>query len=192
MGYTSLTSQALSAPPYLFSFAIVLLTAYASDRLQSRSIPILLHSLFAASGYAVIALAGALDGPTWLRYLSIYPACAGFFSAITLVITWTVNNQDSDSKRGTGVAMLNIIGQCGPLLGTRLYPDQDAPFYVRGMAVCAGFMLLVGVLAAALRVVLARENERRRRKAQQNGDAGVPLVAGGAWKENEGPFLFML
>ncbi len=62
-----------------------------------------------------------------------------------------------------GMVMLNFVGQCGPLLGTRLYPDEDGPFFVRGMCVCAVFMLGVAVLAVALRVSLGRENKRRER-----------------------------
>jgi hypothetical protein len=50
------------------------------------------------------------------------------------------------------------LGQIGPLVGTKLYPDSDRPYYVRGMSVCAGFMALVAVLALALRIYLAREN----------------------------------
>lgn len=88
----------------------------------------------------------------------MYPAAIGFFSAITIIITWTINNQNSDSKRGTGVAMLNIIGQFGPLLGTRLYPDSDAPYYTKGMSVCAAFMVVLFVLSLLLRTILAREN----------------------------------
>lgn len=56
--------------------------------------------------------------------------------------------------------MLNLFGQFGPLVGTRLYPDSDKPYYVKGMAVCSGFMFLVGVLALLLRKLLAKENER--------------------------------
>ena len=94
------------------------------------------------------------------RYLGVYPAAAGFFSAITIIITWTINNQDSDEKRGTGVAMLNLLGQFGPLVGTRLYPDSDKPYYVKGMSVCSGFMFSVAVLAWLLRRRLARENDQ--------------------------------
>ena len=90
----------------------------------------------------------------------MYAASAGFFSAITIIITWTINNQESDTKKGTGMVMLNIIGQLGPLLGTRLYPDSDKPYYVKGMLVCAGFMFLVFVLSWILRAILARENAK--------------------------------
>lgn len=162
MKYSALTSQALSAPPYLFAFMVVLLTAFLSDRSRNRSHYIIFHALLGGLGYLFIALAGWLRAGSGWRYAGVYPAAAGFFSAITIILTWTINNQNSDSKRGTGVAMLNLFGQFGPLVGTRLYPDSDKPYYVKGMAVCSGFMFLVAVLALVLRRLLAKENERWR------------------------------
>ncbi|KAF1846583.1 uncharacterized protein K460DRAFT_377746 [Cucurbitaria berberidis CBS 394.84] len=176
MGFQSITAQGLSAPPYLFAFVVVLATAYYSDRLQSRSTFIVFHSLLATTGYGVIALSGYYESTnTMIRYLALYPAAAGFFSAVTLIITWTINNQETDSKKGTGIAILNIIGQLGPLVGTSIFPDKDGPWYVKGMSICAAFMLLVGVLAAILRWVLVRENRKLREDKGGGEYAGLPL-----------------
>lgn len=180
MGYSSITAQGLSAPPYLFAFAIVITTAYFSDRMQSRSAFIILHSLLATLGYSTIALSGYYKSSnTTIRYIALYPAIAGFFSAITIIITWTINNQETDSKKGTGMAVLNIIGQIGPLVGTSIFPETDGPYYVRGMTLCAGFMLLVGILAVILRWVLSREN-RKPSDDKNRGYAGVPLEENGS------------
>jgi phosphatidylinositol 3,5-bisphosphate 5-phosphatase len=192
MGNTSLTSQALSAPPYLFAFVVVLLTAYLSDRYQSRSTFIMLHAILATLGYTAIAIAGRYRWQNnTIRYLALYPATAGFFSAITIIITWTINNQESDSRKGTGMAILNIIGQMGPLVGTSIFPKTDAPYYVRGMTICALFMALVGVLAFVLRVVLIRQNNKSRGSNRER-DVGIPLVEGGMSKIERKPFVFML
>lgn len=83
------------------------------------------------------------------------------------------------------MAMLNVIGQCGPLVGTSLFPRDEGPWYVRGMAVCAGFMVLVALLAGVLRWMLIRENRRR-----EGGYAGVPLDEGG--RVGESVFTLML
>lgn len=158
MGHTVLISQALSAPPYLVSFLAVILTAWLSDRMRNRSYFVCFHALLSAFGYAFIAVAGARGWGTWWRYAGLYPAAIGFFSVITIIITWTINNQESESKQGTGFAMLQLIGQCGPLVGTRLYPERDAPMYVSGMSICAGAMVLVALLSLSLRVYLGRKN----------------------------------
>jgi MFS family permease len=174
MGYTALTAQALSAPPYLLAFVVVILTAYLSDRYQSRSSFIILHSLIATVGYATIALCGYFRyGGTTLRYLALFPACVGFFSAITIIITWTVNNQKSETGKGAGVAIMNVIGQVGPLVGTSVFPSEEGPWYVRGMSVCAGFMLLVGVLAGILRWYLDSQNRKNKDNTGRGEYEGV-------------------
>lgn len=162
MGNSAVKSQGLSAPPYLLAFCVVLVTAYLSDRHRNRSFFIIFHALLAASGYAMIAVAGSLEASAAWRYAGVYPATMGFFSAITIIITWTLNNQDSATAKGTGMAILNFIGQFGPLVGINLYPESDGPFYVKGMTICAGFMTLVAALAMGLRIVLAAQNKKSR------------------------------
>ena len=162
MGYSALTSQVLSAPPYLASFFSVLLTAYLSDRYRTRSTFVIFHALLASSGYAMMASAGSVEASAKWRYVGVYPAATGFFSVVTIVITWTINNQDSDSKKGTGVAMLKYIGQLGPLVGVHLYPDSDQPYYInmKGMAICACSMATVAILAYSPRRILDTKNRR--------------------------------
>ncbi|KAF2121440.1 SacI homology domain-containing protein [Lophiotrema nucula] len=179
MGHSSLTAQALSAPPYLFSFVVVIATAYISDKYQTRSTAIIFHSILATLGYTTIALSGYYASTnTTIKYLALYPAAAGFFSCITIIITWTINNQESDSKKGTGMAILNVIGQCGPLVGTSIFPEEDGPFYVKGMSLCALFMLFVGILATILRFVLKAQNKRIQRELSSGEYAGIPLQEG--------------
>ncbi|KAL1981611.1 hypothetical protein VTN96DRAFT_2383 [Rasamsonia emersonii] len=187
MGYSSLASQALSAPPFLLSFVVVLITASLSDRHRTRSPYLIAHALLSAFAYLAIGLTGYFHSymsttmHTVIRYICIYPAACGFFSAITIIITWSMDNRVAYEGKGTGVAMLNIIGQFGPLVGTRLYPDSDGPWYVHGMAACSLFMILVAVLAFTLRVLLQRANWRQ---AQKENRMGIELETGAG--EGEG------
>ena len=183
MGYSPLASQALSAPPYLVAFLTVLSTAWLSDRLRSRSAFVICHALLAASGYAMMAVAGSLHARALFRYVGVYPATMGFFSAVTIIITWTINNQDNDSGKGTSVAMLNYVGQLGPLVGVHLYPDADRPYYVKGMAVCAGFMAMVALLALGLRMILLARNrtveaEGKMERGEDEGLVGLDMRRG--------------
>ncbi|KAH7031202.1 major facilitator superfamily domain-containing protein [Microdochium trichocladiopsis] len=173
MGFTALEAQAFSAPPYLVSFISVYVTAWLSDRSQSRAGYVIFHALCSAAGYAVLALAQPLSLGHTARYLAVYPAAMGFFNVVVLTIAWTVNNQQSESRRGGGFALLQVIGQCGPIVGTRLYPKKDGPFFEPGMRACAAAMLGVAVLALALRIVLAWQN----RKLAADQDEATEYVA---------------
>ncbi|KAK2065048.1 major facilitator superfamily transporter [Colletotrichum caudatum] len=171
MGHSRLESQGLSAPPYLLAFFVVLSTAHWSDRMQSRSVPIVLHALASAGGYAALAFAKPLSLSPLMRYLAVYPAAVGFFNVVTLTVAWNINNQASESRRGGGFALMQIIGQCGPLVGTRLYPDKDAPFYAPGMQACASAMLAVAVLTLFLRLYLGYLNRKMEAALAGGGDA---------------------
>lgn len=182
MGHTAIMSQALAAPPYLASFFIVLATAHVSDKLKARGGLLISSAIFSASGYAVLASVEymRLDPGSWIRYLAVYPAAIGFFNVVVLTITWNINNQKGETRQGVGFALMQIIGQLGPLIGTRLYPDRDAPYYTEGMRVCAGAMAGAAALGWAGRWYLRRENrrmdreeEREREGDQEEGEALV-------------------
>ena len=198
IGYSPLASQGLPALPHLCAFATVLITAKISDRLCNRAYPLALVALCAMIGYILLALAKPLNLSNIVRYLCLFPITAGFFSAVTLVIVWTLDNQQSNEGKGTGVALLNMIGQIGSLLGSNLYPKSNGPFFVKGHAVCAGFMALVAVLAVGLRVVLKNANGKRvvgDGKAiyeRLGGDDQESRSGGDGDFKKEEEFLFML
>ena len=180
MGYSRLEAQGLAAPPYLLAFAAVLMTARASDRAQQRAPFVAAHATASAVGYGFLALARPLGLSPGLRYAAVYPAAIGFFNVVVLVIAWSVNNQPSDSRRGGGFALLQFVGQCGPLIGTRLYPARHAPFFEPGMWTCAAAMLAVALLALILRFYLGIVN--RRLDAGRAGPA-AEMGGGGAGGE---------
>ncbi|TAQ83266.1 hypothetical protein B7494_g8409 [Chlorociboria aeruginascens] len=125
MGFTNVDAQGLSAPPYFLAFLLTFSTCYLADRTQQRGLIITILSLVGATGYIMLATTSSV-GP---RYAGVFLAAAGVFPAIGNILPWVLNNQGSDTKRGMGIVMLNTIGQCGPLLGTRLYPGGEQPYY---------------------------------------------------------------
>ncbi|KAH8681566.1 major facilitator superfamily domain-containing protein [Xylariales sp. PMI_506] len=194
MGHSALESQALSAPPYLIAFGAVLLTAHVSDRMRSRAVFILVHALVSAGGYAVLALARPWNISPMLRYLAIYPAATGFFNVVVLILAWSINNQPTESRQGGGFALLQVVGQCGPLVGTRLYPKRDEPFFEHGMWVCAGAMAAVAALTLLLRGYLGRQNRKLAlAESERDGEEEEGLVQlTRAGRESTNRFRFTL
>jgi len=175
LGYSSVNAQGLTAPPYFLAFLVCLATTYLADRIQQRGLVIIFLSLVAGIGYLILATVHTVS----VRYFGVFLAAAGVFPAIANILSWVLNNQGTDTKRGVAIAMLNIIGQCGPLLGTRVFPVTQAPYYVKGMGVCAGFMFFNALLAALLRAYFVRENRRLEREEQEAGGAAVKMGEGG-------------
>ncbi|KAJ2904464.1 MFS general substrate transporter [Zalerion maritima] len=158
MGYSPLEAQGMAAPPYLASFLSVLAVSGFSDASRSRS-PYIVSSAMASSlGYLLLATSERLGFGDSVRYAAVYPAAMGFFNVVTLTIAWNINNGRGTAERGVGFVLLQVVGQCGPLVGTRLYPKEEKPYYTKGMATCCFAMFGAAVLAWGLRMWLSRVN----------------------------------
>lgn len=193
MGFSAINAQGLTAPPFFLSFLITIITPYIADRTQQRGIMLVILTIIGGIGYVILAAAKGVGA----RYFGVFMAAAGIFPAIANILPWVLNNQGSDTRRGAGIIILNLIGQCGPLLGTRLYPSHEGPFYVKGQSVCAAFMFFTTILVIILRTILVWENKRLDKKygtiAQQK-QAMQEAQVGGERKaevavENYGPLF---
>lgn len=203
MGFTAVQAQGLSAPPYFLSFLVTCFTTWLADRTQQRGLTVIVMSIIAGVGYVVLATTQSVGA----RYTAVYIAAVGVFPVIGNLLPWTLSktfrysvtksamtltrradNSGNDSRRGIAVVMLNLIGQCGPLLGTRVY-DQG-PYYVKGQSVCAAFMFFTAILAAILRTICVWEN---RKLDDQYGKLDPSDNGPMAGRENFGPrFRYVL
>ncbi|PLN77230.1 MFS general substrate transporter [Aspergillus taichungensis] len=172
MGFSSINAQGLTAPPYFASFLVTLATTWIADRFQQRGLTIAICSVVGAVGYTLLATSLSVG----VRYLGVFLAAAGVFPCIANILPWVLNNQGSDTRRGVGIVILNLVGQCGPFLGTNVFPDRDAPRYIRGQAICAAFMYFTTLLALGLRALLMWEN---RRLDQEHGTKAEREARGG-------------
>ncbi|KAL6710534.1 hypothetical protein ACN47E_008582 [Coniothyrium glycines] len=194
MGFSSVNAQGLTAPPFFLSFLTVIATCYIADRTQQRGVVIAILTATGGAGYVILATTKSVGA----KYFGVFLAAFGIFPAIGNVLPWVTNNQGSDTRRGTGIVLLNLIGQCGPLLGTRLYPTSEGPHYIKGQSICAGFMFLFCLLALLLRALLVWENKKLDKKygivAQQKSAMHADRSRGGGDKgvvgvENYGPMF---
>ncbi|KAL4881369.1 major facilitator superfamily domain-containing protein [Aspergillus karnatakaensis] len=157
IGYSSIHAQGLSAPPYLAAYFICLGISFMSDRVGNRSYFLSALSSVGAIGYLVQALVKT----NGVRYFATYLICGGVFPAVALTFTWVTDNQGSASKRGAGLVIFGMIGQTGSIAGSRFFPKEEGPFYVKGMAISAGLLFFAALVAQSLRFLMSRENKRR-------------------------------
>ncbi|KAB8232009.1 major facilitator superfamily domain-containing protein [Aspergillus alliaceus] len=162
MGYTSVNAQGLSAPPYFASFLLCIVAAIISDRGGYRGLVITASAIVGMAGYLILAAVQDEHRPG-VRYLGVWLATCGVFPALSINITWLLNNQGGDSKKGAGMAILAVFGQCSSFVSSSAFPGSERPFYVRGCAIGCGVTGLVAVLALGLFVKLSHENRRRDR-----------------------------
>ena len=160
MGFNSIDSQGLTAPPFFVSFVVTISSTWIADRTQQRGLTIMCLTTIGGIGYILLATVKSVG----VRYFGVFLAASGIFPSIANILPWVLNNQTSDTRRGTGILLLNVIGQCGPLLGTNVFPTNEGPRYIKGMAISAAFTFFTGLLAFGLRTLLQWENRKLDRK----------------------------
>ncbi|KAI6044007.1 major facilitator superfamily domain-containing protein [Pisolithus marmoratus] len=151
-GYTNALAQLLTVPPYVVGAVVLCMTAYATDRLQSRGLAI------ASSCYLLVVL---VPSNMHVRYFAVFLITSGTYTAIGVIIAWFAHNLGSETKKAAGIPLFMAIGQCGSVLGANIYPTSDGPRYLRGFTITCTLMAWATVCATILYVSYKRDNKRR-------------------------------
>lgn len=133
MGYSSINAQGLSAPAYFVSFLLCFAAAYMSDRWGKRGFIVAGFAAIGAIGYLVLATVRD-ESKSGARYVGIWLAACGVFPALCINITWLLNNQGGDSKKGVGLSILAVFGQCSSFVSSVVFPDEDGYVYIHPSA----------------------------------------------------------
>ncbi|RTE77700.1 hypothetical protein BHE90_007822 [Fusarium euwallaceae] len=163
MGYSSVTAQGLTAPPYFLAFLCCVAAALVSDKFGKRGFIVSGSSLVGFAGYLILVLVQD-ESRKAARYAGVFLASCGVFPALCINITWLLNNQGGDSKKGAGLAILATFGQCSSFVSSVVFPSTDGPLYTRGTAIGCGLTGLISILSLGLHFALERENNRRDRE----------------------------
>ncbi|KAL9107271.1 MAG: hypothetical protein Q9227_007813 [Pyrenula ochraceoflavens] len=157
--FSTIQSQGLTAPPYLLCFFTIVFISWISDKVGVRGPFISAFGLIAAIGYIIQATTTGVGVRYFAMFLSVM-----IFVSVACVLIWVSNMHATDTKRAGALAICATMGQCGPVLGTNIFPKSEGPYYRKGMWVSAGACLIVFVVSAAQSAMLWRENRARDRK----------------------------
>lgn len=124
MGYSSVNAQGLTAPAYFLAFFCCMFAAWGSDKYGKRGWFVAGFATMGTIGYLMLA-AIQDESKTGPRYAAIYFATCGIFPALAINITWLLNNQGGDSKRGAGLGILATFGQCSSFVSSTLFPSRQ-------------------------------------------------------------------
>ncbi|GKZ23029.1 hypothetical protein AbraIFM66951_008960 [Aspergillus brasiliensis] len=185
--FTTIQSNGLSAPPYVLCWIAIVISAFLSDRVNMRGPFIVGGALVAAIGYIVLATQTTVA----VRYFGLFLATQVFVS-VALILTWVGNTHATDSKRAGAFAILATGGQCGPILGTNVFPDSDKPYYRKGMWISCGACLIVVVMGCWQMYLLGRANRHLDREYEQNGGDLSGNQSEGKRNEADKPFRYIL
>ncbi|GAA5812716.1 hypothetical protein MFLAVUS_006174 [Mucor flavus] len=159
MGFTSITAQAMSAPPYAIACVFTVVIAMHADKTGERGYHVALPAAIGALGYAL--LIGLKDKGPAGRYVASIITVVGVFGHVPPMLSWFTNNIGGHTKRGVAIALIISIGNIGGIIGGQMYRADDAPAYVTGNAAALGLMCSVVVISLIFKYFLNKENKRR-------------------------------
>lgn len=179
LGYTSSEAQVQTIPIYAAGFAVALLTAWASDRLQHRFGFVMLGAATNAIGYAVLVATGSVS--VKVRYMALYLVECGLWIGLPVEVVWLTNNLGGHYKRAFGSAIQIAMGNMSGFVASNIFIETQAPRYPVGYGVALAMTGVAGGAAAILYKGLKRENDKRER-----GERGYRLGRGKEELDNIG------
>jgi MFS family permease len=159
-GFSSLNSQALTAPPYAMACIFTILCAWHADKRQERGLHIVFSNIIAIIGYVLLIVLRHY-GPG-ASYAASIITTTGVFGSTGPMISWFTNNIGGNTKRATATAIIISFGNIGGAIGGQIYRTSDSiNGYPIGHTICACLIAFSLLSSLLLKYLLHRENKRR-------------------------------
>ncbi|KAJ1910346.1 hypothetical protein IWQ60_010702 [Tieghemiomyces parasiticus] len=167
LGYSNLSAQLLTIPPFLVAAVFMVTSSYTVDRTSNRAYPIALGLVISITGFILLA---TLDSSTG-KYISLFLATVGPYNVSPINYAWLASNITSRSQRAVAIAIVTAVANISGVLAGQMYRQSEAPNYVAshiGNAVS---------LAVCLVTCLGLQYHQRHRSLPQ--PAAKPAVVNG-------------
>ncbi|KAK3214143.1 hypothetical protein GRF29_28g2128566 [Pseudopithomyces chartarum] len=163
LGFSTLNVQLLVIPAAVFHIITLLTITWISGKLNQRALVGVWQNLWTLP--CVIALYSwpKLIKDPWGTYALItvllsYPYCHA------INVAWVSTNSNNVGSRSVSAALYNMMVQCGGIIGSNIYRENDKPLYRRGNR----NLIIINILSIALflftKVYYVLKNKSRDRK----------------------------
>ncbi|KAK0615880.1 major facilitator superfamily domain-containing protein [Bombardia bombarda] len=157
LGYSSVNSLLLTAPPYVLAVIVTFCNAWHADKTGERYWHVAIPMWVAIVAY-IIAATTTHIAP---RYFSMMLMVPSVYSGFVVGLAWISNTMPRPpAKRAAGLAFINAVSNCSSIYASFLYPTSAGPHYTVAMVVncCTAFIAVVA--ATVLRFMLVRLNKK--------------------------------
>jgi MFS family permease len=157
MGFSAATSQLLTVPPYVLGCLCTVLGGYYSDKMGKRGVFLFGFCSLASIGY-ILLIATHIPAA---QYIGTFLAACGVYPMIPIMVMWNGNNVGGSVKRGVGIAMQIGFGNCGGVIASFIYRNQDKPRYFVGHGTILAFLGLALIFIVLQMFILNTINKKR-------------------------------
>ncbi|KAF2087126.1 retrograde regulation protein 2 [Saccharata proteae CBS 121410] len=173
LGFGSVVTLLLTAPPYCLAVITTMLNAWHADRTGERYLHVVLPICLGIASF-ILAAATTATAP---RYVAMMLMVSGVYTGYVVVLTWISNSiPRPPAKRAAALAAINAVSNCSSIYTSYLY--TGAPRYITAFSVDCAMLVLAVIMATILRLILARLNKKLDRgehvEGAINSGQGVP------------------
>ncbi|KAF3026504.1 hypothetical protein E8E14_013484 [Neopestalotiopsis sp. 37M] len=157
LGFNTVDTLLLTAPPYILGLIVGVVNNWSADRHQNSSFHIMWPMVMSIVGFII----GATSLNTGARYFAMMLMIGGGHGSNAVLLAWTQKTLLRPRiKRAAAVAFVNAVANTSQVWTSYLWPEEDAPRYVKAMSVNSAFALLAIATALFMRIVLRRANKK--------------------------------
>ncbi|KAJ3049081.1 hypothetical protein HK097_009885 [Rhizophlyctis rosea] len=160
--FDTYTTTLLSVPASALFIIQLLIWTRISERFNDKTIVNIINQV-----WNIILLAALLLIPeninVWARY-AILVMVVGHPYLHAVIVAWTSRNAGSVRTRTVASALYNMSVQCGNIIGSNIYREDDKPYYYRGNRILLGIAVLNFFLFILVRVYYIRRNAWKKEK----------------------------
>lgn len=169
MGYTANQAQLMTVPPYVAACFFTIAASWFADRVRQRGVFMLGFQVIAITGFAMLA---GTSKPR-IQYGGTVLAAIGIYPQVPLGLAWNGNNIGGSLKRGTGIAMQVMGGNCGGIIASYVYLTRDSPRFIKGHSLLIGIIGMAFFLTLFMTTWTRMENSRRDKVAGERGPVSL-------------------
>lgn len=165
-GYSPISTQLHSVPPWACAFAFAMVIATCSDFAKHRFLFTILPISVAISGFAILI---TVHDNVNVQYAGLFLVAMGAYSAMPVIVCWFNMNLGGHHRRAVGTAWQVGFGNIGGIIATYAFLPGDAPRYKKGYSICLGFLCMAAASCCLYAAAVVWENRRRDKAATDRG-----------------------
>lgn len=152
-------AQVHTIPVYVFAAGMMIIGAWASDRLKHRYGFFVLGTAMVTIGYAM--LLSQVGKSRDYKFGAVFLVFGGAYMVTPMALAWLQNNLSGQWKRAFGSSIQVMIGNIAGVIGSNIFLVQESPTYKTGYGVSLAFMWFGLIAATLLFLLMWRENKKR-------------------------------
>lgn len=194
LGYGTIRTLLLTAPPYVLAVITAMTNAWHADRTGERYWHITIPLYFAIAAF-ILAAATTATAP---RYVAMMLMVPGVYTGYVVALGWISNCiPRPPAKRAAALAAINAVSNCSSIYASYMYPQSAGPRYCKfcgtirydwanvekvvAFSVDCATAALAIIAATSLRFILVHLNKKLDRgeyvEGAINSGTGIPSEA---------------